>query len=133
VDNKTYAPAVEGNVFTQSLMLSGERTHSVVVTARDEAGNVAIVQRNIIYNKSVQGAVYGDLNADGLVEAADALVALRLAVGLEPATSELLGLGDVAPMRDGRPGQDGVIDVADALVILETAVGLHDVTGAQIE
>ncbi|MBK5274867.1 MAG: hypothetical protein JJE30_07435 [Desulfuromonadales bacterium] len=62
----------------------------------------------------------GDINNDGVVNIADALLALRIAVGLVPQpTGTALFLGDVAPQ--GAP--NGSIDLADALVILRKIVG----------
>lgn len=59
----------------------------------------------------------GDLDQNGTVDIADALRALRIAVGIIPPTADDLVTGDVAP-----PG--GVIDIADALLILRKSVGL---------
>lgn len=57
---------------------------------------------------------------DGVVDTADALVAMRIATGdLAPTTLDL-ALGDVVPL--GSP--DGVIDISDALLILRKASGL---------
>jgi hypothetical protein len=64
-------------------------------------------------------AVLGDLNGSGAVDVADAVIALRIAVGLQPAGG-LLMVGDVAPA--GKP--DGRISMADVTLILRAAVGL---------
>ncbi|QEM67825.1 hypothetical protein FO488_06430 [Geobacter sp. FeAm09] len=58
----------------------------------------------------------GDLNNDGQAKSADALVALRIAVGLTPLTAPALIHGDM--------NGDGSITSADALLILRKAVGL---------
>jgi len=58
----------------------------------------------------------GDLNGDGLVQSVDALLALRLAVGLDPLSANALIHGDM--------NGDGKITSADALLILRKAVGL---------
>jgi hypothetical protein len=65
----------------------------------------------------------GDINGDKAVSAADALLALRIAVGLDAATSTARTLGDVAPLVSGRPVPDGQITATDALVILLRAAG----------
>jgi hypothetical protein len=70
------------------------------------------------------GVHSGDINCDGGVDIADALKALRIAVGLETTTTAQLAIADVAPLSGGRPAPDGRIDIADALVILEKSVGL---------
>lgn len=58
---------------------------------------------------------------DGVVDIADALVAIRIAAGLVSPTALDIARGDVAPV--GSP--DGLIDMADALVIQRMAVGLQ--------
>jgi len=73
--------------------------------------------------------IYGDLapfgSPDGVVNVGDALVALRLALGIETATQEDIEHGDVAPLNAaGYPAPDGVITVGDALVILRKALGI---------
>ena len=66
----------------------------------------------------------GDINGDGKVDVADALMALRIAVELIPMDSKYLLNGDVAPLVNGEPQLDGKIDIADALLILRKCVGL---------
>ncbi|MGD0585589.1 MAG: hypothetical protein ABSA86_07405, partial [Oryzomonas sp.] len=68
--------------------------------------------------------VQGDANGDGKIDVSDALMVLRIAVGLENATADILAKADVAPLKDGKPAPDGVIDINDALLILKRAVGL---------
>jgi alpha-tubulin suppressor-like RCC1 family protein len=58
----------------------------------------------------------GDMNESGTVTAADALLALRVAVGLDSLTALDLLVGDM--------NGDGKITAADALLILREAVGL---------
>jgi hypothetical protein len=66
----------------------------------------------------------GDIDGDGSVTIADALLALQISVGTVAASSEQLKRGDVAPFISGRPVPDGVITVADALVILRKVINL---------
>jgi glucose/arabinose dehydrogenase len=66
----------------------------------------------------------GDLNADQQTTVADALIGLRIAVGLVTVNQTLLDHGDVAPLLNGAPAPDTLIDVRDALIILKKAVGL---------
>jgi alpha-tubulin suppressor-like RCC1 family protein len=67
----------------------------------------------------------GDVNSDGQVTIADALLALQIAVGLNQATPAQLRHGDLAPLdAGGIPTPDTQIQVADALVILRKSVGL---------
>lgn len=69
-------------------------------------------------------APYGDVNGDGKIEVVDAMLALRIAVGLDPTTDNALLYGDVAPLVDGRPNPDGRINAADAMLILRKALNL---------
>lgn len=55
---------------------------------------------------------------------ADALAALRKAIGLDPVTATDLSKGDVAPLVNGLPAPDGSITVGDAVVILQKALGV---------
>ena len=75
-------------------------------------------------NPAPANTVPGDLNGDGKVDIADALLALRIAVGIYTASAAQLTAGDVTPFVLGKPAPDGIIDVGDALLILRVAVGL---------
>jgi Bacterial Ig domain/Divergent InlB B-repeat domain len=67
----------------------------------------------------------GDLDNDGRVDSADALKALRIAVGLAPSDATALLHGDLAPLgAGGIPLPDRQLTVADSLMILRKAVGL---------
>ncbi|NOY52686.1 MAG: S8 family serine peptidase [Deltaproteobacteria bacterium] len=74
--------------------------------------------------QSVPQAIIGDIaphgNPDGTVDAADAMIALRIASGLITPTALDLGRGDIYPQ--GNP--DGVIDLSDALLIMRKAMGI---------
>ena len=66
--------------------------------------------------------MYGDLDSNGSVDAADARMALRYAVGLEKSPSRMmLMIGDV--------NHTGEIDAGDARLILRYAVGLEKTLG----
>lgn len=66
----------------------------------------------------------GDINGDGVVNAADVMLAQQFALGLKTPTSDELARGDVAPLVNGVPAPDGKINGADVLVIEEKALGL---------
>ncbi|GAM09364.1 spore coat protein A [Geobacter sp. OR-1] len=68
--------------------------------------------------------VTGDLNGDGRVDLVDALMALKISIGLATPTTEQLVRGDVAPMANGVPIPDGSIDTGDVIVILKRVIGL---------
>ncbi len=72
----------------------------------------------------------GDLDASGGPGLLDAIKALRIAVGLETATPEMLAHVDLAPVVDGVSVPDGKIDLADALLILQRVVSAPVVTAA---
>lgn len=68
------------------------------------------------------GLRLGDVNGDGKVSAADATVALRIAVKLTEPTEEQRLAADVFPK--GAP--DGKVTVSDVTLILRKALGLDD-------
>ncbi|MBO4384866.1 MAG: hypothetical protein J5854_05555 [Clostridia bacterium] len=74
-----------------------------------------IVERLDLYAADVQ-APDGDVNADGSVDATDALIVLRMAMGIIPVTQDALRHGDM----DG----SGTLEAADALIILRMAMGI---------
>ncbi len=66
----------------------------------------------------------GDLNGDGKVDIADALLALKMAVKLIAVSAADLKHGDVAPLNSSnKPVPDNKIDIDDAVVLLQRAVG----------
>jgi len=70
-------------------------------------------------------ALAGDLDGGGCAPALkDALLALRIVVGLVVPTEYQIAACDVAPLVNGKPHPDGKINVGDALVILRRVVGL---------
>jgi hypothetical protein len=65
----------------------------------------------------------GDLNDDGAVRLFDALMVLRIVVGLTPSTSDLLRRGDVFPVKaDGGEG-DGALTLEDVRRLIQRALG----------
>jgi hypothetical protein len=92
--------------------------NTVTITAADPAGNAATV------TAAITVAVPTGSFSGGAVSIADALKALRIAVGLETATPDDLLGGDCAPLVNGVPAPDGRIDVSDSLLILKKVVGM---------
>jgi hypothetical protein len=117
VNTAATAGAVEVAGANWSCVISGltAGVNDITVTATDPAGNAnaATTSLTIILSD-------GSFSGTGTVTAADALKALRIAVGLVTPTAEDTLRGDCAPL--GAP--DGSIDVNDALLILQKAVGL---------
>jgi hypothetical protein len=69
--------------------------------------------------------VYGDVNADGVVDAGDVVAALQSAGGLSASAN--VNNGDVAPKPSSQAGGfgDGQITVVDAVRILRRIHGLE--------
>ena len=67
----------------------------------------------------------GDINGDGIVDIADALLAIQISLGIAPApTFEQLLRGDVAPLVRHIPVPDGKIRLDDAIIILQKSIGI---------
>ena len=120
VDGQTYTPAVAGGAFQQQFTLSAEKNYSIVATATDANSNAAAARRNVIYSLTASG----DINCDGKIDVADALMAMKASVNLVTPTADQLKRGDVAPLVNAVPEPDGKIDIEDAILILRKAVGL---------
>jgi hypothetical protein len=121
VDDQTFSPKVAADgSFSQDITIVTDKSYTVIVTATDLADNKTSVSRNIIKTTLYPS---GDINADGLVDIADALKVLRIAVGLDTATADNYTKADVAPLKAGKPALDGVIDIADVVVIMQKVVG----------
>jgi hypothetical protein len=65
----------------------------------------------------------GDIDGDGTVTIADALLALKSYVGLAALTADQISNGDVSPLVNGIPASDGTINLGDVVVILRKTVG----------
>jgi len=87
---------------------------------------LAVVLAWVAAASLAQAQMPGDANGDGKLGVNDALLTLRIAVGLTQPTEIQLLVCDVAPLEGmgGRPMGDGKITVPDALLILRAAVGL---------
>ena len=102
-------------------------SYTLTAKAYDAAGNVG-QSGNVtvtVNNTQAPSVLKGDVDGDGAVTIADALIVLRGA--LDPALQAglVLSNGDVWPLdASGRPKGDGVIDINDARLILQKAVGL---------
>lgn len=92
--------------------------NTIAVTATDPAGNFVTTTATITF------VVPSGSFSGGAVGVADALKALRIAVGLVTPTSDDLLRGDCSPLVNGAPAPDGRIGVDDALLILKKAIGM---------
>ncbi len=61
--------------------------------------------------------ITGDINADGLVDLADAVLALRVAVGMDDSMQTIC--------QDADANGDGIIGLAEALYVLQHAAGVR--------
>ncbi|MGC8833635.1 MAG: dockerin type I domain-containing protein, partial [Armatimonadota bacterium] len=91
-------------------------TGAVGLTALPQ--NIQIAPSRLLETQTQPQVVRGDVNGDGKVTTADALILLRIAVGLQQPTQQQLTAGDV--------DQSGKIDVRDAVRVLRAAVGLEN-------
>lgn len=67
----------------------------------------------------------GDINGDGKVDIADALLAMQISLGVAPAPSfEQLLRGDVGPLVNHTPVPDGKIRLVDVILILQKSIGI---------
>ena len=66
----------------------------------------------------------GDVNVDGVVNTADILLGMQVAIGNRLLTPEQFAHGDVAPMVSDVPTPDRKFDLADVLVITRKALGI---------
>jgi hypothetical protein len=99
-----------GSVLTNVVSVSGLNETDPV--SGNDSASVAVT----VINK-------GDINDDGIVDAGDVLLAMRIASGLYTPTAAEFQRGDVAPLVSGSPSPDGMINVADVLVIQRKALG----------
>jgi hypothetical protein len=78
------------------------------------------------FSFTVGPALAGDLNNEGSVTVADALLALRGSLGLISLSDAQQFAADLVPSQgiNGRPVGDGQVEVADVVHILKRAVGL---------
>jgi len=65
----------------------------------------------------------GDINLDGLVNAADVFLGMQTALGERTLNSEQFEHGDVAPIVGGVPEPDGLFTLSDLLLIQRKALG----------
>jgi len=68
--------------------------------------------------------VWGDINNDRKVDAADLLLVTRAALGLLTLAADQKARADVAPVSAGQPDPDGIINAGDVVVITQTTTGL---------
>lgn len=96
--------------------------HTLQIDSVDALGNTS--SRQVAFTVILSD---GDIDMNGSVSIADALLALRASVNLVTLTpgSDPFYHGDVTPLDvNGKPNPNGSVDITDALVILRKVVGL---------
>lgn len=101
---------------TSQLTVVGSDTITAVYSGD---GNNAGSGTATAFNEIVTLGHDGDINGDGVVDAADVMLAQQIALGLITPTVSQLAHGDVAPS-----GGNGVINAADLVLIRAKALGL---------
>jgi hypothetical protein len=109
--------------FTSSLPLQYGTIYTATVTTgvRDIVGNALATGSSWNFTTIPDG----DINLDGRVDIADAMLALRVTVGRSTVSAAAFLHGDVAPLSGGLPASDSLIDGRDAMVILGRTLGIH--------
>ncbi len=106
----------------------GNGVYTLYARAYDAAGNVrqsssvlAAVNNALVQSTGTSSSTRqkGDVNLDGRIDIADALVALRIAVGIVTPSTDNLAYGDVTPIGS----TDGKITIQDVMAILSAASG----------
>lgn len=101
--------------------LDPDKSYFFTVTAYDSLG-VESDYSKIVYVPGA-GALTGDVNGDGIVGLADAMLALQFAVGnMQPAYDQFVH-ADVAPITGNISVPNGIVDVGDVIVILGIVTG----------
>jgi len=114
------------NVATWSTSGLPNGTYVLRALATDRAGNVGAAWVTV----DVHNQLPGDVNDDGAVTIADAVLALQAALGIRELDRPAMVAADVAPASTASGGQagDGAVTVADAIRILRRALALDDGT-----
>jgi hypothetical protein len=90
----------------------------------DDYEEVITYSTDPLDSNSIPVLADGDLNADGVVDVVDVLLAQQIITGQLIPTQDQLDHGDVAPLVNGTPVPDGLFNVGDLLVIQRKALGL---------
>ena len=109
--------ATNGTVWHASLPSTYD---SLAFTVTDAAGNSTPVR------PYVAGIPNGDVDADGVVRLADAMLVLRFVANTQTPTPAEFARADVGPALNGKAAPNGQVDIFDALMILRKALGLEN-------
>src|SRR3990172_7597771 len=92
---------------------------------------VAVLLLAFLLAQGARAAEKGDVQEDGVVDAADALAVGQALQGLRSLTPAQQDAADVAPIVNGSVQEDGAVDAAD-LTVLHRALGGEDLDGDAI-
>jgi hypothetical protein len=96
-------------------------TYTLRLSVTDRLGRVAQAQSVVVVSTGAPGT--GDLNGNGVVDAGDAVLALRMAGGLSVASAESAAAADVRPKPGvAVPFGDGKIAMDDVAAIMAKAL-----------
>ena len=104
-----------GGQYTFDLTLVDYTKDNLLIRTTDAAGNIKL---RSLYPT---GAVF---TSEGEPDLTDVLKLMRFAHGNDGPTPEQLAIGDIAPLRDGKPNPNGIIDANDVILALYRLVGL---------
>ncbi|NVN91571.1 MAG: Ig-like domain-containing protein [Desulfuromonadales bacterium] len=121
ISNNSFIP-IASFIPATPLAMGTTYTATISTAATDLAGNHLAVPATWSFVTLPDGIM---IPGESATTIADALKALRIAVGLIAASADDMNHGDVAPLGlDGKPLPDGQITIQDALLLLRKTVGL---------
>lgn len=118
---RSLSSTVEGLIGTWDLSKTAPGSYILRLRAADRAGNEAEAAVPVVVGERH----HGDVNGDGRTTVADAVLALRLMLGLIPPSERAVLAADTMPLRNPIwTSGDGRITVSDVVLILRYAIGL---------
>ncbi|WP_298273270.1 Ig-like domain-containing protein [Geobacter sp.] len=98
-------------------------SYTLTAKAYDASGNVSSAQVQVTLAPKIGsvGTVKGDMNGDGIITVADAIIALKQMMSANPNSNTN---ADVYPLDvNAKPSGNGVVDINDILTILKRSIG----------
>jgi len=126
-ENGSFLYATNVSTYSYTWNTTSVANGSYVLTAKayDAAGNIGQSSNvNVTVSNNLSTAP-GSTNGNGTFTITDALMALKISIGLVQPTPDQFSRYDVAPLVNGKSAPDGKIDIQDALLILRIVVGLE--------
>ncbi len=104
---------IELDTYSTTSSAEGVYADGQYIYVADGAGGISILENTSV--KNTNNFIVGDVNNDGKVNALDALIVLKISVGLIDPTPLQISAGDV--------NNDGIINSMDAIIILQMVIG----------